>query len=66
MNMTNVSLIFDKKKSPVNYSWVHYCEHPEMKKYLVHEKTEHGYQLRDKRTNDVIMTGSMPLEVHLK
>ena len=66
MNMTNVSLIFDKKKSTLNYDWMHFCEHPEMKKYLVHEETEHGYQLRDTRTDRVVMQASMPLDSHLK
>lgn len=64
--MSNVSLIFDKKKSILNYSWTHYCEHPEMKKHLIQEKIGDCYQLRDTRTNNIVLSGSMPLNNYLK
>lgn len=64
---SNVALIFDAKKEPLNYSWVHYCEHPEMKKYLKNIQTEGGmYRLVDERTGNIVMQGSMSLERYLK
>ena len=66
-NKNNMTLIFDAKKDELlNYSWFHYCEHPKMKQYLINEKTNHGYQLRDIRTNKIIMGASFSLEGYLK
>ncbi len=66
--MGNVSLIFDvKKDNTINFSWFHYIEHPEMKKYLKNVKNENGnYDLIDERTGNIIMSGSMSLENYLK
>lgn len=64
--MSNVSLIFDAKKEDLNYSWFHYCEHPEMKKYLKHEKFEGGYRLVDTRTNQTVLCASFSLQNKLK
>lgn len=58
----NVSLIFDAKKNcTINYSFAHFVDYPEMKKYLIHVKNEHGYHLLDTRTNKVIMSSSNSL-----
>lgn len=62
----NVSLIFDVKKDVLNYSWFHYLEHPEMKKFLVNKKIENGYILRDIRTDDIVLSASFCLEKYLK
>ena len=66
--MSNVSLIFDAKKDEtINYSWFHYVEHPEMKKYLKNVKNENGcFDLIDVRTGNIIMSASMSLENYLK
>lgn len=59
----NVSLIFDAiKTESINYSWFHYLKFPEMKKYLVHEKIEDWYRLRDVRTNKTVLASSESLE----
>lgn len=67
-NKKNVSLIFDAKKkdAPTNYSWQYYGEHPEMKKYLIHEHTNNGYSLRDSRTNNIVISASFSLESFLE
>lgn len=66
-NKDNVSLIFDAKKDrPINFAWAAYCEHPEMKKYLIHERTDNGYSLRDTRTNKVVMSASFALDRYLR
>lgn len=62
----NVSLIFDNKKEAINFSWSHYCEYPEMKKYLTHVKVGPNYGLVDSRTNKVVMEASFSLEMFLK
>ena len=66
-NKNNVSLIFDAKKDElINFSWLHYCEHPEMKKYLVNDKNDNGYSLRDIRTNNIVISATFSLESLLK
>lgn len=63
----NVILIFDSKKDEgINFSWAHYCRHPEMKKYLVNERNDNGYSLRDTRTNQIILSASFSLKGYLK
>jgi hypothetical protein len=66
--MSNVKLIFNAKKdSTTNFTWIHYCEHPEMKKYLKNIKNKNGiYDLIDERTGNIVMSGSMSLESYLK
>jgi hypothetical protein len=66
--MSKVSLIFDAKKDEsVKFSWSHYAEHPEMKKYLKNVKNKHGcYDLIDERTGNIVMSGSMSLQKFLK
>lgn len=61
----NVHLIFDAQKESINFSWDHYLKYPEMKKYLVNEVTENGYQLRDARTNNIVMSASFSLQEFL-
>lgn len=67
-NQNNVSLIFDTKKDdPINYSWMHYCQYPEMKKHLKNIKNEHGqYDLVDERTGNIVMSASFPLSDYLE
>ena len=51
----------------VFYYWADFCEHPEMKKQLIHRQAEDGfYELYDPIGNRAVVISTQPLEHFLR